>query len=99
MFILTDEHEIVWKRTSINFTRCISDPCVYYKLSKTNQLIILGLFVDDVVIIYSKQDESEWFESKELIKAKYKIKDLGDVNFILGMRIILHRNNKILYLD
>ncbi len=83
----------------IGFSRCKSDPCLYVKKSLTHQVIIIGLFVDDSLIIYSKKDESEWFSLKDKIKEKYKIKDLGDACFILGMKITRKRNKNLLFLD
>ncbi len=83
----------------IGFYKCHSDACVYFKPTKSNKMIIIGLFVDDVLILYHKQDEQEWFKIKEQIKLKYKIKDLGDASYILNMKITRDRPNKLLYLD
>ena len=81
------------------YIRSINDQCVYYKQSKTGHPMILGLFVDDILSIYSKEDENEWVEYKNIIKSIYKIKDLGDAKWILKMRIQRDRNNRILTLD
>jgi hypothetical protein len=85
--------------TTIGFKRCVSDRCVYYLISKSGRTIILGLFVDDVIILYDEHDESEWFALKAKIKSKYSIKDLGDASHILGIRITRDRANQLLYLD
>jgi hypothetical protein len=86
--------------STIGFINFTSDTCVYiYSVPNTTRLIIIGLFVDDVIILYHKQDENTWFKLKDQIKQKYKIKDLGDADFILGMRITRDRKNKLLYLD
>src|SRR5262249_31768940 len=31
----------------LHYTPCEKDPCIYYKTSKNNNIIIIGLFVDD----------------------------------------------------
>jgi hypothetical protein len=85
--------------TWIGFHKCVSDSCVYTKTSKTNKQIILGLFVDDVIIIYNKEDQGEWVKLKQQIQLKYKIKDLGDAKYILGMKITRDRTNRLLVLD
>ena len=84
---------------SLHFTRCISDPCVYFKITKTGKIIILSTFVDDIIIAYSKIDETEWLENKIQLERKYKMKDLGEANWILGMRITRDRKLKSLRID
>ena len=83
----------------LHYSRSINDQCVYIKQSKTNQPMIIGLFVDDIISVYSKQDEKEWIEYKKLIETIYKIKDLGDAKWILKMRIERDRKNRTLTLD
>jgi Reverse transcriptase (RNA-dependent DNA polymerase)/gag-polypeptide of LTR copia-type/GAG-pre-integrase domain/Integrase core domain len=72
---------------SFKFNQCKSDTCVYWKQSINNNVIILAIFVDDIIVIHSPQDNAEWDKLKEQFKNKYKIKDNKNSNFILGMRI------------
>ncbi len=83
----------------IGFKRSNNDPCIYYMKTFSNHLIIIGLFVDDAVIIYDKKDCDLWLQLKEKIKSKYKIKDIGEATFILGIRIERDRPNRKIYLD
>ena len=72
---------------SLGYVQCIKDTCMYVKKSKTNRTMMLGLFVDDMMSVYKKQDRDEWNEYKKLMKKKYEISELGEVNHILGMKV------------
>jgi hypothetical protein len=75
-----------------------SDVCIYVKPGKTNKIII-GLYVDDCVIIYDKLDEPIWLHDKQLLSTKYEINDLGDCKFILNMQVIRERPKHKIYLS
>jgi hypothetical protein len=85
--------------TSMGYKRCISDPCVYIKTTKTGKSIIMGLFVDDIVPAYHKSDESEYEADKKALMNHYTISDLGDMKHILGMRVSRNRQKRVLTLD
>ena len=72
---------------SLGFTACIKDTCIYVKRTKTNNDIMLGLFVDDVMPVYNKRDKNEWLQYKQQLMTKYEVSDLGRVNHILGMKV------------
>ncbi len=80
--------------TSIGYNRCRSDTCMYVKKSKSNNIIIITLFVDDLLSIFDEQDRIEWNEDKNKIMNKYKVKDLGNIEWILGMKIDRDIKNK-----
>ena len=82
---------------SLGFKQCIKDTCVYVKMSRTNNIIILGLFVDDMLISYDVCDEKEWFELKGKLVSKYEISDEGEANVIVGMK--LTRRSGCVYVD
>ena len=71
----------------IRMKRCVSDPCLYLRKTRSQRLIILGVFVDDMLVIYHMQDKEEWKEIKEKYKQTFKIKELGSVEWLLGMKI------------
>lgn len=83
----------------MGFHACISDPCLFYKRSRTGQVMLLFLFVDDMQGAYCKADEEEWAESKKKLKDKFEVKDLGESKWMLGMRISRDRRMKTLKLD
>lgn len=84
---------------STGFTRLATDTCVYVKLSETKQLIIIGVFVDDMVIAYGNEDEQEWLTVKALFMKQFRMKDMGECKLILGMRITRNRNHRTLIID
>jgi hypothetical protein len=85
--------------TVCGFYRCKSDTCVYIKKTKSGNIIIILVFVDDIIISYASQDKFEWQEIKNKFMKKYKMKDMGACEWILGMRVNRDRENKLLYLD
>ena len=84
---------------SIGFKRCVSDSCIYVRTTKTNSVILIGLFVDDLPIAYHKRDEAEWLELKSKFMSRFKMKDLGECKLILGMRVTRNRSKRTLKLD
>ena len=52
----------------LGFIPCKKDPCIYIKRSKSNRIIIIGLFVDDIVISYEVTDEGEWMTIKQHLR-------------------------------
>lgn len=84
---------------AMGFLPTVSDPCLFQKQSRTGQLMLLFLFVDDMQVAFDKADESEWSESHALLKQRFNITDLGESRFMLGMRITRDRRAKTIKLD
>jgi Reverse transcriptase (RNA-dependent DNA polymerase) len=84
---------------SMGFTRLASDTCVYVKSTATGNMIVISIFVDDIVSAYASCDEKEWQVIKNLFQSKYKMKDLGDVSWILGMKLTRDRVKGVMSLD
>jgi Reverse transcriptase (RNA-dependent DNA polymerase) len=83
---------------SVGFTRLVSDACVYVKRTKYG-MIIMSIFVDDIVIAYDARDEKDWLAIKQSFMTKYKMKDLGEVSWILGMKLTRDRERGVMRLD
>jgi hypothetical protein len=83
----------------LKFKATISDPCLFFRRSKTGKVILIFLFVDDFQISYHKDDAAEWSIEKEKLIRKFNTKDMGASKWILGMRIQRDRRNHILTLD
>jgi hypothetical protein len=75
------------------------DQCTFTLRTRTKQLIIFDVFVDDILYAYDKKDEEQMEEIKSKLKKKLKIKDLGDATSILGMRITRDRAARTLEID
>ena len=84
---------------SLGFVRCVSDSCVYVKTSRTGRILLLSIYVDDIPSAYDERDRAEWEEIKRLFFEKYKIKFLGEADWLLNMRITRDRPNRLLWLD
>ena len=59
------------------------EPCCFTHLG--NRDLILGIYVDDLVILWKKEGDLEWLIEK--IKKKYELEHLGKMEWILGMKV------------
>ena len=71
---------------SQSYQRSDTDHCLYTKRAKDGSLLILILYVDDMLITRTNIDEISNLKSK--LNANFDMKDLGNANHILGMRIV-----------
>ena len=67
---------------SIGFRRLVSEHCLYFRQDEDGNICIISLYVDDIVIAGSTSSLID--ELKAELNKKYKMKDLGVVNHILG---------------
>ena len=74
-----------------------TDHCLYTKRAKDGSLIVLMLYVDDMLI--ARRSGYEIDAPKKRLMDAFEMKDLGDANHILGMRIIRDKTKRILYLS
>lgn len=81
--------------TELNFIRLHSDPCLYKKQNKYGKIIcVIGVYVDDILIA-GENKETNLVKSQ--LKKYFKIKDIGDVDFIIGIKFQKHRDGYILH--
>lgn len=85
--------------SELGFAATVSDPCLFQKTSRTGQLMLLFLFVDDMQVAFGKADEQEWNESHAALQKRFNITDLGESKFMLGMRITRDREARTIQLD
>ena len=85
--------------SEMGFHATVSDPCLFWTRSRTGQLMLLFLFVDDMQVAFDAADESEWSESHALLTKRFNITDLGESKFMLGMRIRRDRRARTITLD
>ena len=83
----------------LGYKATVSDPCLFYKRSKTGRLMKLFLFVDDFQTSYHREDKVEWDALKAKLVERFKTKDLGPSTWILGMRITRDRKARTITLD
>lgn len=83
----------------LGYKRCLSDTCVYVKMSRSGNVIIITVFVDDVFAACARIDLEEMRADLGALMRKYSIKDLNDADVILGMRVTRDRTARTLKLD
>ncbi|KAG8955677.1 hypothetical protein FRC04_007668 [Tulasnella sp. 424] len=82
--------------TKIGFKQINADPSVYVWILDDVR-VILPVFVDDVTISSKSGERVEWVK-KELAKY-FKIRDLGPISYLLGMKVEYDRINRTLHLS
>jgi transposase InsO family protein len=78
----------------LGYQQCSSDPCLLFKHVPGSSIpILIGVYVDDMIISVHRDVEHVWQSDKEAIMKKYEIDDLNDINFCLKMKIERDRIN------
>jgi hypothetical protein len=83
----------------LHFVRSTVEPCMYRKDTKEGRKILLAIYVDDSQAYYWAADRAEWKSLFKRLCDKYQITDLGELKWILGMRVTRDRANRVIYLD
>ena len=68
-----------------NFVRSETDPCVYFKTDDDGFVTII-LWVDDIILAGTTVEYVS--KVKQILKDKYKMKDLGPINQFLGINFL-----------
>ncbi|GJS75363.1 zinc finger, CCHC-type containing protein [Tanacetum coccineum] len=67
-----------------------SDKCVYSKFDKSGKGVIICLYVDDMLIFGTDQNQVD--KTKKFLSSRFSMKDMGEADIILGIKI--KRENK-----
>lgn len=78
----------------LGFQPIFSEPSIF---TTADRRILIGLYVDDMLIL--SKDPSDIDRVVKGIQKRWKIKDLGEVNMILGIRVTRDRKNRRIFLD
>ncbi|GJX52495.1 zinc finger, CCHC-type containing protein [Tanacetum coccineum] len=65
--------------------------CVYCKFDKSDNGVIICLYVDDMLIFGTDQDQVD--KTKEFLSSNFSMKDIGEADVIFGIRI--KRDDKV----
>ena len=68
----------------LNFEQCSSDPCLYTCI-KDDNMCILAVYVDDIILASDSIERIN--EVKASLHNRYKMKDLGLLNYFLGVNV------------
>jgi len=69
---------------NIGFIRLSSEPCLYKKVKNNKIVCIVGIYVDDILITGI---EEEIDKTVKLIKENYVVTDVGQADFIIGIKM------------
>ncbi|GJX64856.1 zinc finger, CCHC-type containing protein [Tanacetum coccineum] len=67
-----------------------ADKCVYSKFDKSGKGVVICLYVDDMLIFGTDQVQVDL--TKEFLSSRFSMKDIGDADVILGIRIKYESN-------
>ena len=81
-------------RLSFDFNVNEADKCVYSKFDDKGHGVIICLYVDDILVIGTSIEQVEM--TKESLSLSFSMKELGEVNIILGIKIINHNGGLML---
>lgn len=76
---------LILPEMSYGFKHNGADKCVYTKFAE-NYSTVFCLYVDDMLILGKNMNEVN--ETKDFLKSQFKMKDLGEVDTILGIKIL-----------
>ena len=74
----------------IGFTQASEDACVYVRKQET--LTVIAVYVDDLIIL--AENASEMQEIKDNLKTQFKMKDIGELHYCLGISVFQDKENK-----
>jgi hypothetical protein len=69
-----------------------ADPCLYVKFGPNNEILVIVLHVDELIVVSNSRAMVDDF--KQAISMKFSMKDLKELDWILGMAIIRDREKK-----
>ena len=79
----------------LGFVQTASDPCIYYQ--KTDKdIVYIGVYVDDIIL--AGRDEKRLQEIKGDFSKKFDIKDLGELKYFLGMKVVQIKGNNYIWI-
>ena len=93
-------HHLIDALISLGYKSCSnSDPSLFCRRSRSNRLIMIATFVDDMPHIFHHADAKEVEADKQALLKKFRVKDLGPAHLVLGMRLTRDRSARTIKLD
>ncbi|KAF4429175.1 Retrovirus-related Pol polyprotein from transposon TNT 1-94 [Colletotrichum fructicola] len=77
----------------LGLTPLDEDDCIFI-----SKYLAMMIFVDDMVIVFRDKYRDQARKIVDGLKAKYEMKEMGEINIFLGVRIIRNRKKKRLWL-
>ena len=82
--------------TLYGFEKSPDEPCVYKRIQGT-KVVFLVLYVDDILLIGNNIEVLS--SVKGWLQKQFDMKDLGEANYILGIKLLRDRKNMVLALS
>jgi hypothetical protein len=57
----------------------------------TNEKLIVFFYVDDIVVLFHPSEELSYLEFRDQLMAQFKLREMGDLKWFLGIRILRDR--------
>ena len=89
-----------WNKTfresveKVGFTQASADPCVFIR--KKDMFTIIAIHVDDLMIL--AEDILEMQRLKDSLKVQFKMKDMGELHYYVGVSIFQDKEREQVYL-
>ncbi|KAH9095669.1 hypothetical protein Ae201684P_015468 [Aphanomyces euteiches] len=80
----------------VGFEKTNVESCIYVRRLKS-QLAIAAIYVDDLVVV--AENDNVMAEVKTAIKNRFASKDMGPINYILGIRVERDREKRIMHIS
>jgi hypothetical protein len=75
---------IIDQITSMGFKQCMMDNCLFVK-EEDDATYLISLYVDDILVAGTNERKIE--DIKHEFTTRYEMKDLGELNYYLGMKV------------
>ena len=75
----------------MGFTCSLTDPCLFVKRDDKGGVMILGVYVDDIILAH-KNSDLEWFIREFTGPNGFDAKHLGKLSWFLGMACDQHED-------
>ena len=82
--------------TLYGFEKSPNEPYVYKRIQGT-KVVFLVLYIDDILLI--RNDIKVLSSVKGWLQKQFDMKDFGEANYILGIKLLRDRKNKVLALS
>ena len=81
---------------SYSFEKSLDEPCVYIRIQGI-VVVFLVLYVDDILLIGNNVKVLSYL--KGYLKKQFDMKDLGEANYIIGIKLLRDWKNRVLALS
>lgn len=81
----------------LNWKECVTDECLFFRTIKNGLREYLLVYVDDLVIASSNEENITLIKSE--LANMFSMKDLGEIKHILGMRVTRRVDDSSILLD